>query len=123
MGSAVDEVRAKRVVLVEDTGKVRAVLGAATRGCDSYSSLDISPRVALAQDGAIVPPITCLPSVLATGIGSPVIIDSSTYDDPETTMPSTGTRSPGRPDVEKSRSANGSFGFQGMRSHGCVAHW
>jgi hypothetical protein len=33
---------------------------------------------------------------LVAGIASPVIIDSSMYDDPETTTPSTGTRSPGR---------------------------
>src|SRR5439155_5002260 len=45
MGSAVDGVRAKRFVLVEDTGKVRAVLGAATRGAVSLELLDNDGKV------------------------------------------------------------------------------
>ena len=45
IGSVVDEVRAKRFVLVEDTGKVRAVLGAATRGAVSLELLDNDGKV------------------------------------------------------------------------------
>ena len=44
----------------------------------------------------MVAPVTSSPTVLATGMGSPVIIDSSTDESPSTTMPSTGSRSPGR---------------------------
>ena len=44
----------------------------------------------------MVAPITSSPAPLTTGIGSPVSIDSSTADEPLTTMPSTGTFSPGR---------------------------
>ena len=43
-----------------------------------------------------VPPITRSPGPFSTGIGSPLIIDSSTALAPSTTMPSTGTFSPGR---------------------------
>jgi hypothetical protein len=43
-----------------------------------------------------VPPITVEPAFLSTGIGSPVIIASSTALPPSTTVPSTGTFSPGR---------------------------
>ena len=43
-----------------------------------------------------VAPITASPARLATGIGSPVTIDSSTADDPDTTTASTGIFSPGR---------------------------
>ena len=43
-----------------------------------------------------VPPITRSLTALATGIGSPAIIDSSTELAPSTTRPSTGTFSPGR---------------------------
>ena len=43
-----------------------------------------------------VPPVTRLFSVFSTGIGSPVIIDSSTEVAPSRTIPSTGTFSPGR---------------------------
>ncbi len=42
-----------------------------------------------------VPPTTSSPSRLSTGMGSPVIIDSSTELSPPTTVPSTGTFSPG----------------------------
>ena len=44
----------------------------------------------------MVAPITSSPSLLTTGIGSPVSIASSTADEPLTTTPSTGTFSPGR---------------------------
>ncbi len=43
-----------------------------------------------------VPPTTPSPSCLSAGMGSPVIIDSSTELSPPTTTPSTGTFSPGR---------------------------
>jgi hypothetical protein len=36
------------------------------------------------------------PAIFSAGIGSPVIIDSSTELAPSSTTPSTGTRSPGR---------------------------
>ena len=42
------------------------------------------------------PPVTALPTCLATGRLSPVISDSSTSLSPSITSPSTGTRSPGR---------------------------
>ena len=44
----------------------------------------------------IDPPITASPTSRDTGNDSPVNIDSSIDDAPETTTPSTGTRSPGR---------------------------
>ena len=43
-----------------------------------------------------VPPMTRLPGAFSTGIDSPVSIDSSTALVPSTTVPSTGTFSPGR---------------------------
>jgi len=43
-----------------------------------------------------VPPTTSSPSTLATGTGSPVIIDSSTELRPSVILPSTATFSPGR---------------------------
>ena len=42
-----------------------------------------------------VAPVTLSPAALATGIGSPVIMDSSTLLVPSSTVPSTGTFSPG----------------------------
>ena len=42
------------------------------------------------------PPMTFAPTALATGVGSPVTIDSSTALVPSATAPSTGTASPGR---------------------------
>ena len=44
----------------------------------------------------MVAPVTRSPGFLGTGIGSPVIIDSSTFDEPSRQVPSTGTFSPGR---------------------------
>jgi hypothetical protein len=44
----------------------------------------------------IVPPMTLAPTVLVTGIDSPVTIDSSIEERPSSTSPSTGTFSPGR---------------------------
>ena len=43
-----------------------------------------------------VPPITFAPGSLVTGMGSPVMVDSSTEPEPSRTVPSTGTFSPGR---------------------------
>jgi hypothetical protein len=43
-----------------------------------------------------VPPMTASPACFSTGIGSPVIIDSSTELLPSVSRPSTGTFSPGR---------------------------
>ena len=43
--SAVDELRAKRFVLVDDTGKMRALLGAATRGAVSLGLLDNDDKI------------------------------------------------------------------------------
>ena len=40
--------------------------------------------------------MTVSPTVLVTGIGSPVTIDSSTAEEPSRTSPSTGSFSPGR---------------------------
>ena len=45
---------------------------------------------------ATVPATTCSPGCLATGRDSPVIIDSSTSAAPSVTVPSAGTRVPGR---------------------------
>lgn len=42
------------------------------------------------------PPTTASPSRFCAGIDSPVTSDSSTAEDPDSTRPSTGTRSPGR---------------------------
>jgi hypothetical protein len=43
-----------------------------------------------------VAPTTVSPGFFSTGIGSPVSIDSSTAEAPSSTVPSTGTFSPGR---------------------------
>jgi hypothetical protein len=43
-----------------------------------------------------VPPVTRLPAIFSTGIGSPVTMDSSTALAPSSTTPSTGIFSPGR---------------------------
>ena len=44
----------------------------------------------------IVPPRTVDPTVVSTGIGSPVIIEVSTLDDPSTISPSAARVSPAR---------------------------
>ena len=44
----------------------------------------------------IVPPVTGSSAAFSTGIGSPVSMDSSTFDFPSSTTPSTGILSPGR---------------------------
>jgi hypothetical protein len=43
-----------------------------------------------------VAPMTASPADFSTGTGSPVSMDSSTFDRPSSTRPSTGTFSPGR---------------------------
>jgi hypothetical protein len=45
VGGAVSEVRAKRFLLVDDTGKLRAVLGAATGGAVSLGLLDNDDKI------------------------------------------------------------------------------
>ena len=42
-----------------------------------------------------VPPVTGSPGSFRTGAGSPVSIDSSTWEEPPATAPSTGTAAPG----------------------------
>jgi hypothetical protein len=56
---------------------------------------DLSARMT-AADWFIVPPITLSPTLLVTGIDSPVTMDSSIALRPSRMAPSTGTRSPGR---------------------------
>jgi hypothetical protein len=53
-------------------------------------------RTASAPAPFTVPPTTGAPAVLRTGMGSPVIMDSSTWLSPSATSPSAGRRSPGR---------------------------
>ena len=55
-----------------------------------------SARMTSAPLVFMVAPISLSPARFATGIGSPVSIDSSTALLPSTTAPSTGTFSPGR---------------------------
>ncbi|MOA22470.1 hypothetical protein D3C78_1430270 [compost metagenome] len=43
-----------------------------------------------------VPPVACMPGCFSTGTGSPVSMDSSTYELPSMTSPSSGIFSPGR---------------------------
>ncbi len=45
VGAVVDEVRAKRFLLVDDSGKLRAVLGAATAGAVSLGLLDNDDKI------------------------------------------------------------------------------
>ena len=62
----------------------------------SVSRPIFSASMTSAPDWLIVPPITRSPTVLVTGINSPVTIDSSSAERPSATLPSTGTFSPGR---------------------------
>ncbi|MCY1208243.1 hypothetical protein D9M72_198620 [compost metagenome] len=55
-----------------------------------------SDRMTRLPDVFIVAPMTRSPTRLVVGMGSPVIIDSSTALEPSVTTPSTGTFSPGR---------------------------
>ena len=67
------------------------------------SAPSVVARYRNAPEPLIVPPTTRSPAALATGIGSPVSIDSSTALAPLTTSPSTGTRSPGRTRISSPR--------------------
>lgn len=60
------------------------------------SAPSFSARTTSEPDPATVPPTTWSPSDLLTGRGSPVTMDSSTLQRPDTTVPSTATFSPGR---------------------------
>ena len=60
------------------------------------SAPTFSAVITIAPVPLVVPPITLAPTVFATGIDSPVTIDSSTELVPSVTDPSTGTASPGR---------------------------
>ena len=65
--------------------------------CDStVAEPTCSERITSAPLVFIVAPINLSPARLLTGMGSPVSIDSSSALLPSTTMPSTGTFSPGR---------------------------
>ena len=65
--------------------------------CDSTVDAPTrSERITSAPLVLSVAPITLSPTRLATGIGSPVSMDSSTELPPSVTSPSTGTFSPGR---------------------------
>mmetsp|Transcript_16709 Transcript_16709/g.35131 ORF Transcript_16709/g.35131 Transcript_16709/m.35131 type:complete len:204 (-) Transcript_16709:251-862(-) len=65
--------------------------------CAKAVSSPTSPTIIwMAPLMLIVPPINLLPSLLDTGRLSPVSMDSSTEDEPDFTVPSVGTFSPGR---------------------------
>ena len=65
--------------------------------CDSTESVPTrSQRISSAPLVLRVAPISRSPARLVTGSGSPVSMDSSTALAPSSTMPSTGTFSPGR---------------------------
>jgi hypothetical protein len=62
----------------------------------SVSPPTASARKRNAPEPLTEPPTTPSPGPFATGIGSPVTIDSSIWVSPSVTVPSTGRRSPGR---------------------------
>ena len=65
--------------------------------CDkTVAEPTLSARITKLPVPLRVAPITLDPTVFSTGVGSPVSIDSSTWERPSTTSPSTGTFSPGR---------------------------
>ena len=65
--------------------------------CESrVSAPTFSARITKPPVWLSVPAVTFDPGTLATGIGSPVTIDSSTVPLPSVSSPSTGTFSPGR---------------------------
>jgi len=68
---------------------------ACATSCTICASMLSSPRRS-ARTTRLPAPITVSPTALATGTGSPVSIDSSMEERPSTTVPSTGTFSPGR---------------------------
>mmetsp|Transcript_4217 Transcript_4217/g.11656 ORF Transcript_4217/g.11656 Transcript_4217/m.11656 type:complete len:444 (-) Transcript_4217:906-2237(-) len=65
-----------------------------------FANVESSPMTVTAKridpSRLMVPPMTSSPSCLCAGTDSPVSIDSSTEDDPDRTVPSDGTFSPGR---------------------------
>ncbi|MNV18330.1 hypothetical protein D3C71_1091520 [compost metagenome] len=73
---------------------------ACATNCTICASMLSSPRRSARTTRLPVPlsvaPITASPTAFATGTGSPVSIDSSMEERPSTTVPSTGTFSPGR---------------------------
>src|SRR5262249_27482091 len=71
--------------------RTSVMIGASIVSVPTFSARTRSDPVVL-----IVAPITVSPARLGEGIGSPVTIDSSTADDPDTTTASTGIFSPGR---------------------------
>ncbi len=68
----------------------------ATMWASSVSAPTRSARITKLPVAFTVAPVSLLPAVFSTGIGSPVIIDSSTDEAPSSTVPSTGIFSPGR---------------------------
>jgi hypothetical protein len=62
----------------------------------SVSAPTFSARITKPPVWFSVPAVTFEPTVFATGMGSPVTIDSSTLPLPSASSPSTGTFSPGR---------------------------
>ena len=62
----------------------------------SVSAPTFSARITKPPVWFKVPAVSLEPTALATGIGSPVTIDSSTLPLPSVSSPSTGTFSPGR---------------------------
>ena len=75
---------------------------AACASCTSSIILDstVSPPTALTRmsmrpSPLMLPPVSAAPGALVTGSGSPVSIDSSSWERPSCSTPSTGTRSPG----------------------------
>lgn len=75
--------------------------------CSSTDALPSASAETMAEPERLrLPPMTLSPGALSTGMLSPVSMDSSTAHWPLTTVPSTGTRSPGR-----------------MRTRSCSAIW
>ena len=68
----------------------------ATMRASSVSRPTRSARITKPPVPLRVAPVTAEPGPFSTGIGSPLIIDSSTLVRPSSTTPSVGTRSPGR---------------------------
>ena len=68
----------------------------ATMRASMVSEPTLSARMTSAPVPLTVPPISRSPGCFATGMDSPVTIDSSTALRPSSTAPSTGTPSPGR---------------------------
>ena len=92
----------------------------ATMRASMVSRPTFPARMTKLPDWLRVPPISFAPASLATGIASPVTIDSSTELRPSMSSPSTGTLSPGRtrrrsPTRTASRSISSSLASGRMR--------